>query len=110
MANNIYEINEENVEEVLGDDSGILMIDFWAEWCQPCKNLNPVIEEVAQDNEDIKVGKINIDENKDLVADYGVRNIPTIMIFNNGQYVTKVTGAHPKETYQEAIDKVKEQA
>ena len=83
-------------EEVLGSDKPVL-VDFWAPWCGPCRMVLPIIEEIAEENEDIKVVKINVDEDPELANQFGVMTIPTLYVFKNGQAVNHRSGAMPKE-------------
>ncbi|MGD8718527.1 MAG: thioredoxin [Candidatus Zixiibacteriota bacterium] len=108
MADNIHEFTDGNFDgEVLQSDKPVL-IDFWAEWCVPCKMIAPAIEEVANDNADaLKVGKVNVDNSPAIASKYGIRSIPTVMIFKGGQVAEKVVGAVSKDTIQELVDKVK---
>ena len=91
-------------QEVLKSDVPV-MVDFWAEWCQPCKIINPLIEELGRDFEGkIKVGKMNVDEHANTPATYGIMSIPTIMIFKNGKPLETMIGAQPKENFKKSID------
>lgn len=82
--------------EVLNSDKPVL-VDFWATWCGPCMMLSPVIEEIAREYEDaIKVGKINVDEEPELSAQFGIESIPTLLLFENGKIVNKMVGFRPK--------------
>lgn len=89
--------------QVLKSDEPVL-VDFWAEWCGPCKQLLPIVEEIAGERSDIKVAKINIDENPETPQKYGVRGIPTLMMFKNGELVATKVGGLPKSQLQEWID------
>ena len=82
-------------EEVLDSDKKVL-VDFWAPWCGPCRMVGPIVEEIAQENANIKVGKVNIDEQPQLASQYGVMSIPTLMLFENGDVVDKAVGARNK--------------
>jgi thioredoxin 1 len=108
MAENIHEFTEGNFEaEVLQSDKPVL-IDFWAEWCMPCKMIAPAVAEVATENADVlKVGKVDVDNNPGIASKYGIRSIPTLLIFKGGQIAEKMVGAVSKETMQEFVDKVK---
>lgn len=91
-------ITKDNFEaEVLKSDKPVL-IDFWAAWCGPCQMMGPVIEEIAEEREDIKVCKIDVDEQPDLAAEYGVMSIPTLLVVKDGKEVNKLIGAVPKQS------------
>lgn len=89
-------ITAENYEnEVLNSDKPVLL-DFWAAWCGPCKMVSPLVDEIALENADIKVGKINVDEQPDLAAKFGVMSIPTLVVMENGKEINRSIGAMPK--------------
>lgn len=91
-------------QEVLKSAEPVL-VDFWAPWCGPCKIMGPIIEEVAQEYAGkAKVGKVNVDDNPELVEDYGVRSIPTIKIFKAGKVVSEIVGAVPKSNLKATLD------
>ena len=81
--------------EVLNSDKPVL-IDFWASWCGPCRMMSPVVDEIAETTPAVKVGKVNVDEQPDLAAQFGVQSIPTLIVFKNGQAVGQSLGAKPK--------------
>jgi thioredoxin 1 len=90
--------------DVLQSDVPVL-VDFWAEWCQPCKMLGPTIDELAADYDGkAKIGKMNIDDHKQIASSLGVASIPTVMIFKGGQMVKNMVGINAKQAYAEAID------
>ena len=90
-------VNKNNFqEEVLNSEKPVL-VDFWAPWCGPCRMVLPIIEEIAEENEDIKVVKINVDEDPELANQFGVMTIPTLYVFKNGEAVNHRSGAMPKE-------------
>ena len=99
--NNVMEINDSNYSEVLAQNKP-MVLDFWATWCGPCRMVGPVIQQLADQYEgQVIVGKVNIEENADeLVAQFGIRNIPTIVFIKNGEVVDKVVGAAPKPTLE----------
>ena len=82
-------------EEVLNSDKPVLL-DFWASWCGPCRMVSPVVDEIAKERPDIKVGKINVDEQEELAAQFRIMSIPTLMVIKNGQIVKQSMGAQPK--------------
>ena len=89
-------INNQNfVSEVMESDKKVLL-DFWAPWCAPCRMVVPIVEEIAGERPDIKVGKINVDENPDLASRFGIMSIPTLVVMENGKIVNKAMGARPK--------------
>ena len=90
-------INKNNFQsEVINSDKPVL-IDFWAPWCGPCRMVSPIIEEIADERSDIKVCKVNIDEEAELAAQFGVMSIPTMVVFENGKEVKRTVGFQPKE-------------
>ena len=89
-------VNKNNFnQEVLNSDKPVL-IDFWGPWCGPCRMVVPLVEEIAKERSDIKVVKINVDEEQELAMQFGVMSIPTLVVMKNGKIVNQVTGARPK--------------
>ncbi|MDD2619045.1 MAG: thioredoxin [Syntrophomonadaceae bacterium] len=101
----VKELNNENwSQEVLKSDIPVL-VDFWAPWCGPCKMVGPVVESLAAENiGKIKVGKVNVDENQNLAAQFGIRGIPTLTFFKDGAEVKRVVGAQSKSQLQQVVD------
>ena len=89
-------------EEVLKSDKTVL-VDFWAEWCGPCKMLSPVVDQVASENDDIKVAKVNVDDNGDLASEYETMSIPTLIVFRDGKEVNRSVGVIPKAKILELV-------
>lgn len=103
MANTV-EITDTNFEEVINSDKPVL-VDFWAEWCGPCKMIGPLVEELASDYDGKAViGKVNVDENPNVSAKFGIRSIPTLLVFKAGQIVDKQIGAVPKGILAQKLD------
>lgn len=101
------EIFEEDFEiKVLESDKPVL-VDFYADWCAPCRMLSPVLEEIAGDNPDFNFYKTNIDENPQLAATFGINAIPAVLIFKNGELAETMVGYNQKQTIQEIIDKTR---
>jgi len=98
-------LNDDNFEsEVLNSEIPVL-VDFWAEWCGPCRALAPAIEEIAEDYEGkVKVGKLNVDENPGAPSAYDVRSIPTLIVFKNGAVLERIVGALPKNHIVDLVD------
>ncbi len=97
--------NKESFEQALAKGA-LMMVDFWAEWCGPCRMLGPVIEDLAERYAGrAAVGKVNVDEEQELAIRYGVSNIPTVVFFRNGREIDRVVGAMPPETFTEILDR-----
>ncbi len=100
-------VTDENYKDLLNGEKPVVL-DFWAEWCGPCQMVGPIIDELATEYEGrVVVGKVDVDNNNDIVAQYGIRNIPTVLFFKNGEIVDKqVGGAATKEVFVEKTDKL----
>jgi len=84
-----------------------VLVDFWAEWCGPCRMLGPIVEEISKDYDGkAVVGKLDVDSNQEFAAKFGVRNIPTVLVFNKGELVKRQVGVSPKNIYTESLDEL----
>ena len=98
------EITDQSFQETVLNSDKPVLVDFWAVWCGPCRMLGPIIEEVANDFEGKAiVGKVDVDNNQQVSVDYGIRNIPTVLIFKNGEVVDKIVGVASKEVIAEKL-------
>ena len=93
----VLHIGKSNFEELVLKSEKKVLLDFWAPWCGPCKMIGPIVEEIAEENEHIAVGKINVDEEVELAIQFGVTSIPTLIVMENGQKVNQLIGYRPKE-------------
>lgn len=106
-SDTVLELTDTNFDsEVINSDQPVL-VDFWAEWCQPCRMLAPTIDELAEEYQGkVKVGKLDTDSNRDVSMKFGINAIPTIILFHNGQVVRKFVGITPKQEFASELDKV----
>lgn len=100
----VHTITKENFDQlVLASDKPVL-VDLWAPWCGPCRMMSPVVDEIAEERDDVVVGKINTDEQPELAIRFGVTGIPTLLVFKNGELVQQAVGVRPKDAVLELLD------
>ena len=96
-------INKNNFENAVLNSDKTVLLDFWASWCAPCLRVVPIVEEIADERRDIKVGKINVDEEPELANKFNIMSIPTLVVMKNGKIVQQVSGARPKKAILEML-------
>ncbi len=104
MAENVFDVTDSTFQsDVIESDTPVL-VDFWAPWCGPCRVVAPVLEEIAGERGDLRIAKLNVDENQQTAASFEVLSIPTLILFRNGQPVKKVIGAYPKKKLEAELE------
>jgi thioredoxin 1 len=104
MADTVFEVTDANFQAEVIESETPVLVDFWAPWCGPCRVVAPVLEEIANERGDLRIGKLNVDENQTTAAAFDVLSIPTLILFRGGQPVKTVIGAYPKKKLQAELE------
>jgi len=105
MAENVLELTDDNFADEVEQDDGVTLVDFWAEWCPPCKMIAPIIEQLAEDYQGkAKIGRLDVDAGRNAAAKFGITAIPTLIVFKGGEAVKRFVGVTQKDELQAAID------
>lgn len=99
----VVNLNKENFSKEVLENKGITVIDFWASWCMPCKMLSPIVDEVAEEMQDVTVGKVNIDEQQELAMQFGIMSIPTLVVLQDGKEVKRSAGFITKQAMKDLL-------
>ena len=100
----VQTVTKENFDETVLQSDKPVLLDFWAEWCGPCRMVSPLVDEIAQERDDVVVGKVNVDEQGELAVRFGVMSIPTLLVFKGGELVQTAVGARPKDAILALLD------
>jgi len=104
----ISHLNDANFSEVVEKNPGPILVDFWAEWCMPCRALAPIIDELATEyNGKVRFAKLNVDEAREIPSKFGIRGIPTLILFQDGKKVTELVGNQPKDKIKSLLNSIK---
>ena len=104
MAENVFDVTDSTFQAEVIESETPVLVDFWAPWCGPCRVVAAVLEEIAGERTDLRIAKLNVDENQQTAASFDVLSIPTLILFRNGQPVKKVIGAYPKKKLQAELE------
>ncbi|OGL89693.1 thioredoxin [Candidatus Uhrbacteria bacterium RIFCSPLOWO2_02_FULL_53_10] len=99
------ELTKENFDSVVTESEGVVLVDFWAEWCGPCKMMAPIVEELSQEMDGVTIAKVDVDQNQELAMQHNILSIPTFVIYKSGQVVDQFSGALTKEALKERVEK-----
>lgn len=100
----VLQITNQNFESAVINSEKLVLLDFWASWCGPCRMVSPLVDEIAQENPQFLVGKVNVDEEPELAQKFGIMSIPTLVVMKGGKIVRQVTGARPKAQLLELLE------
>ncbi len=100
------ELTDSNFKAEILDYQGVAVVDFWAVWCGPCKMISPIIDEMSEKYDNIKVGKVDVDNNPDTAVEFGIRSIPTVLFLKNAEVVDKIVGSAPKSAFFDKVDEL----
>jgi len=104
MSEKVIQLTDATFDEVVNSSAEPVVVDFWAEWCGPCKAIAPILEEIAEERDDVKIAKVNVDNNPLTAQRFGVLSIPTMLVFKGGEVDKKVVGARPKAALLRELD------
>ncbi|MGL4307713.1 thioredoxin [Cetobacterium sp. SF1] len=100
---NIVKLDMNNFKQEVLEAKGVVLVDFWADWCGPCKMLGPILDELSMELKNIKIAKVNVDESGELAGEYGIRSIPTMIVFKDGQKIDQMVGLKQKAELKELL-------